>query len=38
MVSRFVPDAGDLIWVDFDPIAGHEPGGRRLVVVLSPVP
>lgn len=38
MVSRFVPDAGDLIWVDFDPIAGHEQGGRRPAVVLSPFP
>lgn len=36
MVSRFVPDAGDLIWVDFDPVAGHEQGGHRPAVVLSP--
>jgi mRNA interferase MazF len=36
MVSRFVPDSGDLIWVDFDPVAGHEQGGHRPAVVLSP--
>ncbi|ATA19065.1 mRNA interferase MazF [Gibbsiella quercinecans] len=36
MVSRFVPDAGDLIWLDFDPVEGHEQGGRRPAVVLSP--
>lgn len=36
MVSRFVPDSGDLIWIDFDPIAGHEQGGHRPAVVLSP--
>ena len=36
MVSRYVPDAGDLIWVDFDPVAGHEQGGHRPAVVLSP--
>lgn len=36
MVSRFDPDSGDLIWVDFDPVAGHEQGGHRPAVVLSP--
>jgi mRNA interferase MazF len=36
MVSRFVPDAGDLIWIDFDPVSGHEQGGNRPAVVLSP--
>lgn len=36
MVSRFVPDAGDLIWINFDPVAGHEQGGHRPAVVLSP--
>ncbi|HEX9462731.1 MAG TPA: endoribonuclease MazF [Alphaproteobacteria bacterium] len=32
----FVPDVGDLIWLDFDPKAGHEQAGRRPAVVLSP--
>ena len=32
----YVPDQGDLIWFDFDPQAGHEQGGRRPAVVLSP--
>ncbi|OCA53069.1 endoribonuclease MazF [Photorhabdus namnaonensis] len=36
MVSRFVPDAGDIIWIDFDPVTGHEQGGHRPAVVLSP--
>ena len=36
MVSRYVPDSGDLIWIDFDPVAGHEQGGHRPAVVLSP--
>jgi mRNA interferase MazF len=31
-----VPDAGDLIWLDFDPQAGREQAGRRPAVVLSP--
>jgi mRNA interferase MazF len=34
----FVPDAGDLIWLTFDPQAGHEQAGRRPALVLSPKP
>ena len=37
MVSRsYVPDAGDLVWLTFDPQAGHEQRGRRPALVLSP--
>jgi len=32
----YVPAQGDLVWFDFDPQAGHEQGGRRPAVVLSP--
>ncbi len=32
----YVPDAGDIVWLDFDPQAGHEQGGHRPAVVLSP--
>jgi mRNA interferase MazF len=31
-----VPDRGDLVWINFDPQAGHEQSGRRPAVVLSP--
>ena len=31
-----VPDAGDLIWLTFDPQAGDEQAGRRPALVLSP--
>jgi mRNA interferase MazF len=31
-----VPDRGDLVWIDFDPHAGHEQAGRRPGMVLSP--
>jgi mRNA interferase MazF len=32
----YVPDAGDLVWLDFDPRVGHEQSGRRPAVVLTP--
>jgi mRNA interferase MazF len=38
ITRRFVPDAGDLVWLDFTPQAGREQAGRRPAVVLSPRP
>ena len=35
MPSGDVSDRGDLIWIDFDPQAGHEQAGRRPAVILS---
>jgi len=35
-MPAFVPDAGDLIRLTFDPQAGHEQAGRRPALVLSP--
>ncbi|MDQ3555725.1 MAG: endoribonuclease MazF [Gemmatimonadota bacterium] len=32
----YVPDRGDLVWIDFDPQAGHEQAGRRPGLVVSP--
>lgn len=32
----YVPERGDAIWIDFNPQAGHEQGGRRPAVILSP--
>jgi len=37
-MPAFVPDAGDLIWLTFDPQAGHKQAGRRPALVLSPKP
>jgi mRNA interferase MazF len=34
--TGYVPDKGDLVWLDFDPQAGHEQSGRRPAFVLSP--
>lgn len=35
--SKYVPQAGDIIWLNFDPQAGHEQSGRRPALVLSPI-
>ncbi len=32
----YVPDRGDAVWLHFDPQTGHEQGGRRPALVLSP--
>jgi mRNA interferase MazF len=34
--AAFVPDAGDVVSLEFDPQAGHEQADRRPAVVLSP--
>ena len=35
-VPGYVPDAGDIVWLQFDPQAGREQAGHRPAVVLSP--
>lgn len=35
-MAVFVPDAGDLVWLTFDPQAGREQAGRRPALALSP--
>src|SRR3972149_12127424 len=32
----YIPDSGDIIWVMFNPQAGHEQAGHRPALVLSP--
>lgn len=33
---RYVPDRGDIVWLQFNPQAGHEQAGHRPAMVLSP--
>src|SRR5512135_1866359 len=33
---RYVPERGDIVWLNFTPQAGHEQAGRRPALVLSP--
>lgn len=37
MTGPYVPERGDLVWIQFNPQAGHEQAGRRPALVLSPV-
>jgi mRNA interferase MazF len=35
-VPEYTPDRGDIVWLHFDPQAGHEQAGRRPALVISP--
>lgn len=32
----YIPEAGDIVWLDFDPHSGHEQAGHRPALVISP--
>ena len=32
----YVPDRGDIVWLQFNPQAGHEQAGHRPALILSP--
>ncbi len=36
--ERYIPDRGDLVWLQFDPQAEHEQSGKRPALVISPAP
>ncbi|MDX2216344.1 MAG: endoribonuclease MazF [Oculatellaceae cyanobacterium bins.114] len=36
MVAPYIPDRGDIVFLDFDPTKGHEQRGHRPALVLSP--
>ena len=37
MAARgYVPEVGDVVWLEFDPQAGHEQAGHRPALVISP--
>jgi mRNA interferase MazF len=37
MAASYVPGRGDLIWLQFNPQAGHGQAGHRPALVISPV-
>ena len=37
VAANWAPDAGDIVWLNFDPQAGHEQAGHRPALVLSSI-
>ncbi|AOQ23701.1 Endoribonuclease toxin MazF [Moorella thermoacetica] len=35
-METYIPERGDIVWLQFDPRAGHEQAGRRQALVISP--
>jgi mRNA interferase MazF len=35
-MAQYVPQAGDIVWLNFTPQAGHEQSGHRPALVVSP--
>ena len=35
-MAAYVPDSGHVVWLNFDPKAGHEQAGLRPAVIVSP--
>jgi mRNA interferase MazF len=35
-MASYVPERGDIIWLEFDPQTGHEQSGRRPGLIVSP--
>ena len=36
MVRRYIPERGDIVWLEFNPQAGYEQAGHRPALVVSP--
>ena len=32
----YIPNRGDVVWITFNPQAGHEQAGRRPALIISP--
>jgi len=33
----YIPERGDIVWININPQAGHEQAGRRPALILTPV-
>lgn len=33
---KYIPERGDLVWLQFNPQSGHEQEGKRPALVISP--
>lgn len=34
--EKYVPNRGDIVWLDFDPRTGREQAGHRPAIIVSP--
>lgn len=32
----YIPERGDIVWINFNPQKGHEQAGRRPAIIISP--
>lgn len=37
IAKSYIPDVGDIVWLQFDPKAGRAQAGHRPALVLSPI-
>ena len=35
--KEYIPNRGDIVWLNFTPQSGHEQMGKRPAIVLSPI-
>ena len=35
-MENYIPERGDIVWLNFNPGSGHEQKGKRPAVVISP--
>ena len=36
VIDNYIPERGDVVWLNFSPQIGHEQQGRRPAIVISP--
>ena len=36
VTKNYIPERGDVVWINFDPQSGHEQKGKRPAIVISP--
>ncbi|MFZ2960579.1 MAG: endoribonuclease MazF [Candidatus Ozemobacteraceae bacterium] len=36
-MAKYIPDRGDIVWINMNPQVGREQSGRRPAIVLSPL-
>jgi mRNA interferase MazF len=34
--EKYIPNKGDLVWINFTPQSGHEQAGKRPAIIISP--